>query len=213
MKRASLLSLLLLAFAAASAQATVTINLTGGVLYGTNTSSPLPPGTLIQLVLSRNPNGFDAPTAGSFTGNSADDIVLFSFSIDNSQGFSGSYGSPPITFSLAAQSDPQPRIDSGDLLLLRWFPGLTTSSTAPAEGQRYGEFRTDLVQDLSDINWTVPGDGANVFLNFYTQSQGGANAEAEGVSDMTVIPEPSTYALLLVGLVGAVFARRHLKLA
>lgn len=189
---------------AVSAQASIVLNLTGGVLYGANTSSPLPVGTLVQLVVSRNANGFDAPTAGSFTGNSADDQVLFSFVIDNSQGFPGSYGTQPLVFNLGNG------IDSSDQLLLRWFPGLTLASTAPAAGQIYGQFRTDLVQDLSDIAWVVPSDGSNVFLNFYTQSQGGANPESAGVaSNMVAIPEPSVYALLIMGLAGVVCLSRR----
>jgi hypothetical protein len=208
MKKVLILLLLVLGLTTGT-QAAIILNMFGGVLYGPNTSSPLPAGTLIQLVVSRSANGFDTPTVGSFTGNSADDQVLFSFVVDNSQGANGTYGTPPLTFSLGNG------IDTGDQLLLRWWPGLTAASAAPAAGQTFGQFRTDIVQDLSDITWNVPGDGSNVFLNFFTQSQGGANPESAGLANMTVlaIPEPTTYALLLVGLAGAVFVRRRIKVA
>ncbi len=189
-------------------EATITLNLAGGNLYGADTSTLLPVGTVIQLVVDRNHDGFTTPSVGSFTGNSADDFILASFTVGPTAGQFGVV----VNFSLGNG------IDTTDPLILRWFPGLTSSATPPADTtQRFGQFRTDIVQavDGSDINWNVPADGFAYFLTFYTASQGGSNPDSAGVANMfvTAIPEPSTLGLLMVGLAGAVVVGRRAKIA
>jgi hypothetical protein len=189
------------------AQATITINLSGGTLYGADTNSPLPLGTLVQLIASRTTgSGFDIPSVGSYTGNSADDIVLANFAVNNAVGNPGTF-STVVEFSLGNG------VDVGDQLLLRWFPGLTIVDSAPSSpNQTFGQFRVDIVQDFSDINWTVPADASLVFLNFFTQMNGGVNPESAGVANMVVaVPEPSTGMLLAFGAVAAVLGWRRLK--
>jgi len=205
MKRIFCLSFALLA-AASFSQGAILINLSAGNLYNGNTSTPFPTGGLIQLVASTLDNTFANPTPGSFTGNSSDDVVLASFAANDVLG-PGSV-QQPVTFSLSGNLNP------GDQILLRWFPQLTLANvaTGPSAGNTFGQFRTDLVIDFSDIAWFVPADNTVFSLNFVTLAQGGSNPESAGVANMvvTAIPEPSSVALVGVALAGlAGFARRR----
>ena len=111
----------------------------------------------------------------------------------------------PINFAFTGNIGP------GDQILLRWFPTLTLANTTPPAGAPYGQFRTDLIENFSDINWTIPNDGALVALNFLTMAQGGTRMEIEGVANMMVaIPEPSTVALVGLSVIGlAAYSRRR----
>jgi len=186
----------------------ILLNMDVGNLYVADTSTAFPSGGLIQLVASTLDNTFSTPTAGSFTGNS-DDVVLMSFAANNILG-PGSFEGP-ITFALSGN------LNTGDLLILRWYPTLTMADAAsgPPAGARFGQFRTDIVQDFSSIAWVVPNDNFVEALNFLTMAQGGANPESAGVANLFVvaIPEPATYAFLMVGLAGAAFIRRRTKAA
>ncbi len=75
MKKLLVLWLSLLA-SATFVHATITIDLGGGNLYTTNTSTFAPTGCLVQLIVSTTDTVFTAPNSGSFTGGSADDFVL-----------------------------------------------------------------------------------------------------------------------------------------
>ncbi|MGI9089372.1 MAG: PEP-CTERM sorting domain-containing protein [Chthoniobacterales bacterium] len=208
MKRILTFCFVLLAGTALSHGA-ILINLSAGNLYSGNTSTPFPTGGLIQLVASTLDNTFSNPTPGSFTGTSADDVVIASFASNDILG-PGSV-QQPITFNLSGN------LNAGDQLLLRWFPNLTLADvpTGPAAGNTFGQFRTDLVIDFSDIAWFVPADNTTFSLNFLTAAQGGSNPESAGVANMMVVavPEPSTYALLAFGLGGLVYAGRRKRLA
>lgn len=199
MKRLLLSSLLLLT--AAAAHADVTLNLGGGNLYTAGGASLAPVGSLVQLIVSTGDNVFSAPTPNSFVGTSSDDFVLASFTINQGD---GSF-TQPITFSLAVNN-----ISTNDPLMLRWYPTLTSAS-GPGGGTTYGEFRTDAVESFSNIAWSVPNDGT-YSLNFLTQAFGGPNAESAGYANFTVVPEPSSTALLAFGgIAGAVAMFRRRK--
>jgi hypothetical protein len=199
MKKLLYLGLALLA-SATFAHATITINLGAGNLYGTSTATLFPAGGLLQLIVSSTDNVFSAPVAGSYTGNSADDIILASFTTLTPGTFQ-----QVINFALSGNIGP------GDQILLRWFPTLTLADTTPPAGAPFGQFRTDLIENFSDIPWNLPNDGAIVGLNFLTMAQGGTRMEIEGVANMMVaIPEPSTIALLGLSVVGlAAYSRRR----
>jgi len=207
MKKLFVLGILVLS-SLATVSASITINLGGGNIYSTSTATLAPPGSLIQIVASTADNIFTDPTSTSFTGGSADDVVIASFVINAGLGSPGTFAQA-IIFNLSAT------LTTGDLLLLRWFPTLTIADAtgAPPAGTPYGQFRTDAVENFSDIAWVVPADNSIVSLNFLTLAQGGTRPESDGVAKFTVIPEPSTYALLAVGLAVVAFSRRRLKLA
>jgi hypothetical protein len=199
-----LLTAAALLVSAATLQADITINLAGGNLYRSDGITLQPEGTIVQLIVSRGDNIFTAPTPDSFTGNSPDDLILETFTVNSGPGFFAE----PVNFTLSGTLGPN------DRLLLRWFPTLLAGTSAPGGGAEYGEFRTDTVQsdpDGSDIAWFVPSDGSIVGLNFLTENQGGSNPEVAGIANFTVIPEPSTYALLAVGIAAIGIVRRRRK--
>ncbi len=208
MKKLFVLGLSLLA-SATFVHATITIDLAGGNLYTAIPGTVAPTGCLIQLIVSTTDNVFTAPNSGSFTGGSADDFVLASFSLNAPFG-PGSFENV-FNFALSAF----PNLTPGDSLLLRWFPTLsgTTPPSAPPAGAIYGQFRIDIVEPPSDIGWFVPSDGAAVTLAFLTMAQGGTHPETDGLANMTValIPEPSTLALLGVAMAGLVAYSRRRK--
>jgi hypothetical protein len=175
MKR--LFLILLLAACCATLHASVTIDLSAGQLL-TSAGAPLADGSLIQLLASTD-NSFTAPSATSFTGGAGDDIVLASFALDSST--SGVSGDFEHIIQLTLSSG----LNAGDQLLLRWYPALTTASSAPGSGTSYGQFRTDSVVDGSNIAWVTPGDGATDSLVFSTSSQGGSQPDSAGEATQT----------------------------
>jgi hypothetical protein len=210
MKSKSLLLIAILLLTAFSARASITINLGGDELFQSNGTTAIPLGSLIQLVASTTDNTFSTPTPADFVGGSSDDIILASFGSNNSLG-SGSFVQP-LTFTLSGN------LTAGDQLLLRWWPSLTTSSSTPGSGTSFGQFRTNNVENFSDINWTVPADGSTVSLNFLDTSSGIATTpepDSAGTASLstTAVPEPSTYASALLGLggIGLAAIRRRFR--
>lgn len=214
MRKLLILATLLLSLEAA--QATVTINVGGANLYNANGSQLMQPGMLVQLVASTTDTTFNSPTPGSYTGGSADDLVLFSFNINQ--------GAGATNVALIIDFANFPNLTTGDPLLLRWYPTIagpdTPSSTlpgGPAVGSPFGQFRIDIpeLNNGSNFGWLTPADGATITLNFLTQmiNPTSTHTESEGFANMTVmaIPEPSSYALLAVGIGGLVLGARRAK--
>jgi PEP-CTERM motif len=195
------LSLVALLLSALSAQATITINLGAQFLYNAS-GTQIPMGALIQLVVSTTDDTFTPVSPTSFTGGSADDMVLASFGAS-----SPGTGSQAVMFSLAGN------LNATDNLLLRWFPTLTTGSAQPGSNTQYGEFRSDgAPRNFSDIDWNVPNDGTTNTLNFLTMAASGQEAEAEGRADLLTVPEPSSIVLAGLGALGLVgILRRRAK--
>ncbi len=197
------LAVLALLVTSISAHATITINLGVDKLFQSNGTTPIPTGSLLQLVVSTTDNVFTLPTAGSFVGGSADDIVLASFACQSNGSFGG-----PIVFSLSGN------LNAGDQIMLRWFPTLTISSSSPGAGTSFGQFRTDNIESASNIAWVVPADGSTVSLNFLDIAGGGTEPNSAGTASLVTaaIPEPSSVALAIFGG-GALFAalRRCVK--
>jgi hypothetical protein len=197
--------LLLLAsmFAASAAYADITINLSAGELFESDGTTAFPMNGLLQLVVSTQDSLFTTPTPSSFTGGSADDMVLASFGANDFAGPGSAQAA--ITFALNSA------ITTGDPLLLRWWPTLTTASLSPGAGTSFGQFRTDAIENSSDISWNVPADGATDALNFVTMSYAGTEPDSAGIASMmtAAVPEPSTFALGALGVLGLVFLRRR----
>ena len=197
-----------LIISASACFATVTINLGGGELFQSDGTTPIPAGALLQLVASTADNVFTLPTPTSFTGGSADDIVVASFAAPDNSGFFAQ----PVVLTLSGN------LDAGDPLLLRWWPSLTVSSSTPGTGATFGQFRTDATENFSTSGWVVPSDGSTITLNFLDMAGGGTEPNSAGTASFTTtaVPETSTVvcgslcaALLLVHAIRRKrFARR-----
>jgi hypothetical protein len=186
--------------------ASVTLDLLAGQLL-TSSSAAIPNGALIQLIASTD-GTFGTPSATSFTGSDADDVVIATIS-ENSSTFESGGFSQTLHITLTGNGTAP---DVGSLLELRWWPTLTTSSSAPGAGTQYGQFRTAAVENGSNIAWVMPADGSSDSLNFETQQVGGTEPNSAGIANMTVaaVPEPSTIACMLgAGALGATMIRRR----
>jgi len=205
---------------AQSRAAEVTLNLEAGQLL-TSGSVTIPNGCLIQLIGDTSTT-FGAPTASSFTGIDPNEVAIASFAMNSSSvGTSGDF-LEHIVLTLTGDGVPP---DAGSVLLLRWYPTITyasynpaqpaisysdyTPSIAPGADTGYGQFRTDAVQDGSNIAWVLPATGT-VALNFLTASQEGSEPNSAGVAVMIVaaVPEPGTFSLMAMALgIGGVALR------
>jgi anti-sigma-K factor RskA len=85
---------------------------------------------------------------------------------------------------------------------LVWFFGLTTASSTIPMGTPYRTYTNAAAVDGTEA-WRTPADGNPISLGFYTQngtsrSPGATafNSPEAGRTNLTVVPEPSTAALL-----------------
>lgn len=183
----------------AATQASVTIALTIGQLE-TSSQLGIPDNSLVQLIVDTDGNGFTAPSVNSFVGGSADDVIIDSFGI-NSATAGGVLGDSSTSYDFTLSNY---NVASGESILLRWWPTLTTSAMAPGSGTAYG-------QSPVDLDWVLPADGGTANLSFITQSQGGSQANSAGVASSKVVPEPGTFALTAFGVAAMLAARKSRK--
>src|SRR5438067_13054453 len=117
MKSKLLLALSALLLTSLTASADVTINLGAAELFQSDGTTPIPLGSLLQLVASTTDSTFTLPTPASFTGGSADDSVVASFASKKNAG-SGS-------FSVLTVSSLSRALNARDPSTQRWCPSLT----------------------------------------------------------------------------------------
>ncbi len=178
-----------------------TINFAAGILTASN-STPLANGSLVVLLTNGLNGSFSAPSSTAFV--TGDDVLLGSFGT-NSVDFDtagGLIATLHPTFSGA--------LTTGQQLMVRWFPSLTTASLAPGAGASYGEYSYltgNLESDPSD--WVLPGLGGIINPSLATASINGSSPNSAGQALLT-IPEPSTCALLSgLAVLGLAGWRRH----
>lgn len=228
--RKSLLALTLGASAVCQTHASIVISIVANRLEIANGSSPVPAGTLLQLV-NLGADGIFNPinlTDGNVSqlGQwvSGDDTLLtIPFMVDSGPGDFPS----AAAFDLRKSSLAEPtsglftrvfEFDSGSVtnmkLGLRWFPGLQASdfnSITLAAGQAYGEF----TRQINPINnggvWTVGAalDGNFTFDSLSTTEVGGQDLANAGNASLTVVPEPAAIGLSLLGAAGLATLRRR----
>ena len=181
----------------------VTIDLTVGALLDEN-GVAISDGSLVQLIyLAEGSLSLEALNAGSFT--ASNEVVLHSFAMDSSLSgadIAGVYGN-----SLIFSDDER---SAGVQLALRWWPTLTVSDSAPTEGDSYGQ-----TNPLYIVDWVITGNGATMIFNYIDEALLPAGEvgvpSAEFMASYQVVPEPSTYALGGVVLLGALVAVRRRK--
>lgn len=212
MKKVIAIAVAVTGLIAYQAKATVTINISGGDLQSSSGS----PGTLLPsgalAILVADTTGTTAPT--NLSSNSAlslgSDLTLTSAGDTyqiigkwNSSAGSGSPGELSDTTGAIAGTTV------GNPLFLLFFPTLTLSSSTSGAGTAYGEYggaqaTGDLAGNGSDP-WLMPAASATATLAVLTADNGGVTPYSALTSTLvTPVPEPSSIALVLIGLFGAV---------
>lgn len=177
--------------------ASATLNFTLGILSD-STGTAIPDGSLLQVIAAPTSSTFANPTTTSFLGGSSDEYLLFSGSFNSSSiGISGAT-QQPVTIDL--NTTPV----GNYAILVRWYPSLTTSNSAPGS-TTYGQFGYP-----EDSTWFIPSGGGTVGYSFLTTSAGGSYPDSMGQASNTItpVPEPSSYALI-IGFCTVLIAMRH----
>lgn len=162
--------------------ASVTLNFEGGVLFGTDTDSPLADSALIYAIARPSGTAFAGPTAGSFTG--AGELFLGKWNPDSSgMGEAGAFSAVISDLSLTGG------LQTGMDVWIVWFPELTTASLSPAPGFVYGAFHK--------AGWTLPANSSTASYGLETAAVGGELPDADFIADKQVsaVPEPGFYAV------------------
>lgn len=178
---------------------TVTLDFTIGVLSISGGSTAISDGSLLQVIASPDAT-FADPTSTAFTGGN--DVLVFSKAFDSLT--SGQSGAMLFTQQVSLSTSAIAGYD----LMIRWFPTLTTSSTAPGDGTSYGEYGFN-----QDNTWVAPSAGNTLSYSLVTLSFGGSLANTVGSAMLSTpaVPEPSTYAQFALGLgaLGLIAYRRR----
>ncbi len=187
-------------------------------------ATPMPLGSVLVLVAAGGDGSFsNSLSAGQYV--SGNDVLLSLTTAPNSfKPFNNSGGTDETFNTITINTASFPGLAVGDLLALRWFPQISQtqfqSGTTPAAGNNFGTYNPLFWGNPNNApdggnTWSVPSPGATVNLNFFTIDSdfGGTQAPATGYAQFSVIPEPSTWALLSCGLIGAVGLRLRKKRA
>jgi hypothetical protein len=199
-------------------QAQFTVNLDAGELTGPASASvqmqaddtfPSVSGSLLLLVDLGSDNAVsNSLTPGSFV--SGNDLVLAAGGFNNNGGTNETL----TAFNVTGTSP------TGDEIALRWFPQITyadyTLGAKPTAGEYFGTYNPSGGNPDGGDTWTVPSAGSLIGLDFYTTNTdgGGTQDPSEGVASYQVegtsaVPEPSTYALMGLGLLLMFFVARR----
>ncbi|MDQ3117048.1 MAG: PEP-CTERM sorting domain-containing protein [Verrucomicrobiota bacterium] len=194
----------------------------GRLKIDATTSMPL--GSVLVLVAAGGDGSFsNSLSAGQYV--SGNDVLLSLTTVTNSSGAFNIAGGPEETLNVITINTASfPGLAVGDLIALRWFPQISQTQfqagTTPAAGNNFGTYNPLFWGNPNNNpdggnTWSVPGPGATVNLNFYTTSASppGTQNPLTGYAQFSVIPEPSTWALLSCGLIGAVGLRLRKKRA
>lgn len=205
-------------FVGAASAYNVTFDIQADLLK-TSTGAAMPTTGICLLVASTSNAAFGtinagaSLTVGSFL-DGGDDQILFKMDLSTNATPGSFVGAPSIlTQNFSAN------LDGNDPLVLYWFPTLSmASNTIPNTATQYGSFRTTTTQDGGQ-SWVMPGATTSGYrLYFLTQDAAiygpGSHLPAESrASFTTAVPEPSTYAMLLLAGLGGVVLRRRVKAA
>lgn len=204
----------LLAAISYSAHATIVFNVQADRI-NTAGGVPIPQSSLILLIGSTLDGAFGTVLPGSLTapGSSlnGDDRVLFRTNAA-SYGVNGvvDFSTGPLVLATVPNWTP------GDPLALLWFPTLTSASLTIPEGTPYGFYSRGTAVNLTQP-WITPPDPTSAYpLGLFTTngtelSPGptAANPPSAGNASLVATPEPTSAALLALGLVSLAARRRR----
>ncbi len=208
---------------ATPAFADFTIILDAGRLTLDSTTA-MPAGSVLVLVAAGGDGSFsNSLSAGQYV--SGNDILLSVVTVPASAAPFNNFGGPQETFNtLTINTTNFPTLGVGDLLALRWFPQITytqfEAGTTPVAGNNFGTYNPFFYGNATNNPdggnvWAVPSGGSTINLNFFTTDAipAGSQNPTEGFAQFTVVPEPTTWALLITGLVGAAVVSRSRRRA
>lgn len=189
----------------------VTLELDAGILSNKDGAAPVPMNGLLQIISLPAANAgsssmFSNPTPGSFVDSNRGEVIVANLRMNYLFG----PGETNNTFAFDLQTTAGRSPTTNDPLLLRWWPDILTDSSgnpnrSPLAGDVFGQFRSNSGEfngSTNGITWFVPADGT-FNLNFNTTSTDRNNhPDSDGYANFTVVPEPSTYALLGAGVLG-----------
>lgn len=217
-----LLALLFLAIAT-PAFADFTIILDAGRLT-INGSTPMPLDSVLVLVAAGGDGSFsNSLSAGQYV--SGNDILLSQTAFPSSSGKYNHAGGVEETFNtITISTTAFPTLAVGDLLALRWFPQISwtqfNAGATPAGGNNFGTYNPFFWGNATNNpdggnTWSVPSGGSTINLDFFTTNAipAGSQNPIEGYAQFSIIPEPSSIALLSCGLIGALGLRLRKKRA
>jgi len=221
MKKVTAIAIVATCLVAYQAKATIVINMAVGTLQDQN--GVVTPAPAIALLVSDTSGlglggGISNLAANSsltlggdltINGGGVGDQIIGKWVIAAGSGGNGLL-SDSTSFALTA-----PLATAQNLYLL-WFPTLTSSSSTPGAGTHYGGYQAGALQAVADGGqpWLMPADGANVTLAGLTSANGGSTPQSNLQASFATPapePEPSSIALVVIGLFGAVgmFRRRR----
>jgi hypothetical protein len=173
-----------------SLRASISLDVSSGILTNSDGSVVVTDGKLFQIIASPDAV-FSAPTTTSFLGNGSNDIVLWSGALNSSTN-DNTPGSMVVSLS---NIDLSTYPVANDYIIIRWFPSLDANASTPGT-TTYGEYGFGYTGGSS---WKLGASGS-YSLSLVTTSAGGSSANSLGyASKITAVPEPSSYAVL-VGL-------------
>lgn len=209
MKKAILMSVLMLLISPVMANADVTVTLYIGQLLKQDGTTPFGLGSTLALLADADNDGFGQLNQGNTWSTDTGDVVLGSFQTNDFLGDGTGTSQNVVSFSYNNLSLNDP------LMLVFYDTPFIPSSTGAGGGVNYGFYRSDSPDALlGGIGWLTPADGSTVDLFFITQSFEGSAPNAAGIAQFqtigTVVPEPVSSILALIGGGAMAFRRRFL---
>lgn len=178
-----------LAMFQAATSAQILLRLDAEILKDQNGNAiPIGDGLMI-LVASTTDAVFNDPSADFFVKGDDVEVGRWAIHIDNASDQNG------VLFVDNQSFSPSGHWNEGDPLALFWYPSLTTASTSPSVGDAYGIYRDAVGLDGGDP-WVTPADSQQRNLYFLTSdSMFNGSAPHNGQANLTVVPEPTAYAV------------------
>jgi hypothetical protein len=175
------------------AHSAVLINLTGAQVFNSDGTTPVSDGRLMYAVALPTGSFTEVTTSGWTAG---DNIQLGSLWLTDDNVELGGFSSS-LNFDLSGG------VLAGQQFGILWFTSLSSQAGNPSFGSSYGFYTSP--------TWLIPADGNFDSFAFETVSVGGSIPNSAGAASLVVIPEPGTWALIIVALTALIAFRRRIE--